>query len=106
MNADGTIDDKSATQLTTEYTSNTDASWSPSGKSIIFSCGNGKATVCIMDAVVGARPVVVPQVTAPYNGAISWCNDGYIYFEAGQATEPQQPTLICRVAVPSEMRER
>jgi hypothetical protein len=107
INSDGTIDDKSAMELTTEYASNTDASWSPSGKSIIFSCGNGpKATVCVMDAAVGARPVVIPQVTAPYNGAISWCNDGHIYFEAGQATEPQQPTSICRVAVPAEMRDR
>jgi TolB protein len=104
---DGTIIAESAVQLTKVHPINTDASWSPNGTRIIYSCGDDlKATVCVTDANSGDRPVMVPQVSAPYNGAISWCNDRYIYFEAGPATEPQQPTVICRVPAPLEKSNR
>jgi Tol biopolymer transport system component len=98
---DGTINKESTIRLAQQYRSNTDASWSPDGTKIVYSCGDGaKAQVCISDADMEGGTTVVSGLDAPYNGAVSWCNDGYIYFEAGKYSKAQQPTVICRVAVP------
>jgi TolB protein len=100
-NLDGSLNRESTVQLTKEHPTNTDASWSPNGDSIIYSCGDdSKAMICVTDAMGGDRAVLLPEVNAHYNGAVSWCNDGYVYFEAGQASKPQQPTTICRVPAP------
>ena len=100
-NLDGTINKQSTVQFTHEYRSNTDASWSPDGAKIVYSCGEGtNAKVCISDANIAGRTIVLSGLDAPYNGAVSWCNDGYIYFEAGEGTKPQQPAVICRIPAP------
>jgi Tol biopolymer transport system component len=102
---DGTIDKSSAVQFTKEFRSNTDASWSPDGSKIVYSCGGGaKAEICVSNANDVGNTVVLSDLGAPYNGAISWCSDGYIYFEAGQETQPQQPSVICRIPAPRNRR--
>jgi len=105
MNSDGTINKESTVQFTQKYRSNTDASWSPDGTKIVYSCGDGaKAKVCISDANKDGRAVVVSGIDAPYSGAVSWCKDGYLYFESGQGSQPQQPTVICRISAPRSPR--
>jgi TolB protein len=100
---DGTIDTASAVQLTNEHRSNTDASWSPDGRKIVYSCGDGiTAMVCVSEVDGGGKADMLSGLEAPYNGAVSWCNDGYIYFEAGVVSKPQQPTVICRIPAPRQ----
>jgi hypothetical protein len=101
---DGHIDTASAKQLTKTGKSNTDASWSPDGTHVVYSCGvhGGAASACIIDVKSGK--VTKVDTKAPYAGALVWCTDGYFYFEAGVAGEPQKPTVICREPVPASLQ--
>jgi hypothetical protein len=102
--ANGVLDGAHLQQLTWRG-ENTDVSWSPHGKKIVYSCGLGNgAGICISDAD-GSHPQQLDlRATNSYNGAVSWCDDGYVYFEStnGDPDASGGKTVICRISAPQE----
>ncbi|KEF08450.1 MULTISPECIES: TolB family protein [Streptomyces] len=100
MNADGS----GVRKLTTVAGEHTDASWSPDGRSVVFSSTTGGLALpkIFVMPVSGGAPVQVTRDPGTYDGAPSWSPDGrWIAFESHPGSE-DRPTSLWRVPAPGK----
>ncbi len=87
-------------QVTTQPSGDTDASWSPDARWIVYSSDFGQiefANLFIISAD-GGEPVRLTFSESGYDGAPSWSPDGaWVAFESG---EDESPTALWMIAVP------
>ncbi|MBH1934472.1 PD40 domain-containing protein [Streptomyces sp. AV19] len=98
MNADGT----GLRGLTDVPGEHTDPSWSPDGKSVVFSSTAGGLDLPQVFVVpaAGGKPVRVTRDPKSYDGAPSWSPDGkWIAFESHPGDE-DRPSTLWRVPAP------
>ncbi|MCD9194326.1 TolB family protein [Streptomyces albireticuli] len=98
MNADGT----GLRRLTDGSGEHTDPSWSPDGRSVVFSSTAGGLEVpqIFVIPAAGGAPVRVTRNPGGYDGAPSWSPDGrWIAFEAHPGDE-DRPTALWRIPAP------
>ncbi|MEU7106985.1 hypothetical protein ABZ951_18270 [Streptomyces sp. NPDC046215] len=101
MNADGT----GLRRLTDGPGEHTDASWSPDGRSVVFSSTSGGLDVpqIFVIPAAGGRPARVTAGSG-YDGAPSWSPDGrWIAFEAHPGDE-DRPSSLWRIRAPRTPR--
>jgi len=89
------VPQKAQMKQITKNGNSTDASWTPDGKKIVYSC-DGK--ICLLDPESGSSSRVATR-GGQYFGAVSMCGDGYIYYETGVGDD-KTPTAICRTKAP------
>ncbi|WP_372405905.1 TolB family protein [Streptomyces luteireticuli] len=98
MDADG----RGLRRLTGVAGEHTDPSWSPDGKSVVFSSTAGGLDLpqIFVIPATGGTPVRVTRDAKSYDGAPSWSPDGkWIAFESHPGDE-DRPSTLWRVAAP------
>lgn len=100
MAADGT----DLRPLTTAPSSDTDASWSPDGRWIVYSTDHGGLAVpnIFVISVEGGNPLRITYDDTHEDGAPSWSPDGrWIAFESHEGSAEDTPAALWRIAAPS-----
>jgi TolB protein len=90
-------------QVTTSDAGNTDASWSPDGKCIVYSTDhNGLPTPNIfIISASGGQPKRVTFSNSHEDGAPSWSPDGkWIAFESHESQDEDSPSALWHIAIP------
>ena len=99
MSPDGT----GVRRITSSAASDTDASWSPDGKWIVYSSDHGGLPVpnIFIIPAEGSEPVRATRDEIHEDGAPSWSPDGkHIAFESHEGSEETTPASIYLVDVP------
>ena len=82
---------------------NTDASWSPDGRCIVYSSDNGSLShpnIFIIPAD-GGTPIRLTRSKEREDGAPSWSPDGkWIAFESHENADEDSPTSLWLIKVP------
>lgn len=90
-------------RVTTSPAADTDASWSPDGRRIVYSSDNGelaRPAVYVIDAA-GGLPTRVTFDVAHEDGAPSWSPDGrWLAFESHETASEDSPTALWRIPAP------
>ena len=89
-------------QVTSGPADDTDASWSPDGRRIVYSSNYGDLPVPVIFIISaeGGEPIWVTYTEDHYDGAISWSPDGmWIVFESHPGEE-DSPTALWIIAAP------
>jgi len=98
-----TLDGKEMRQVTTAPASDTDASWSPNGRFIVYSSdyGNLPTPNIFIIPAEGGTPVRVTFNDTNEDGAPSWSPDGrFIAFESHEGQDENIPSTLWCIAVP------
>jgi len=98
-----TLDGSDLQQVTTDSSSDTDASWSPDGTCIVFSSDFGSLEVpnIFVIAVNGGYPIQITFFDTNEDGAPSWSPDGqWIVFESHAGQDESSPSSLWSIAVP------
>ena len=98
-----TPDGSDIRQVTTQPSSDTDASWSPDGRFIVYSSDYGDLPVpnIFIIAVEGGTPIRVTFDNENEDGAPSWSPDGrFIAFESHPGQDEDTPSRLWRIAAP------
>jgi TolB protein len=96
-------DGGSLRQVTSDPASDTDASWSPDGRCIVYSTDHGGLPVPSIFAIPagGGESVRVTFSDTCEDGAPSWSADGkWIVFESHAAQDEDSPSAVWRIAAP------
>lgn len=96
-------DGTNARQITTAPASDTDASWSPDGRFIVYSSDHGNLPVpnIFIIPADGGVPNRVTFTDTYEDGAPSWSPDGrYLAFESHRGQDEDSPSNLWRIAVP------
>lgn len=99
-----TPDVKNLRRVTGAASADTDASWSPDGKWIVYSSDHGGLPVPNIFIVKagGGKPVRVTKSKANEDGAPSWSPDGkWITFESHTGSNEDSPSALWRIRAPS-----
>jgi len=91
-------------QVTTAPSGDTDASWSPDGKWVVYSTDYGGLPVpnIFIVSAGGGTPMRVTHDDVHEDGAPSWSPDGkWIAFESHVGQDETTPAVLWRIAVPS-----
>ena len=91
-------------QVTTAPSGDTDASWSPDGRWIVYSSDHGGLPVpnLFIIGAGGGAPIRVTHDDAHEDGAPSWSPDGkWIAFESREGQEEDTPAGLWRIAAPT-----
>jgi len=89
--------------VTTSSAGDTDASWSPDGRWIVYSSDHGGLPVpnIFIIPATGGEPVRVTRSKTQEDGAPSWSPDGHwIAFESHPGQDEETPSAVWRIAAP------
>ncbi|MFQ5409220.1 MAG: TolB family protein, partial [Anaerolineales bacterium] len=91
-------------QVTTAPSSDTDASWSPDGRSIVYSSDHGNLTMpnIFVIPATGGAPIRATHNSLNEDGAPSWSPDGrWIAFESHPGQDEDTPSALWYTAAPT-----
>ena len=100
-------DDNQLQNITSNPTSDTDASWSPDGKWIVCSSDYGDLPLPNLFAfpLSDSQPIRITSSSTHQDGAPSWSPDGrWIAFESFSISSVNSPASLWRISVPEIIR--